>query len=183
MGQEKAPQCRAAWQQFLTEIIVIDVAPDGREERGVSVDGEPVPQPDGRVRQGGGGQAGRGRHGRGLQSDASRSASHYLDCLKSKTCHNILSIINSFVSSNQSSLRYHAPLDRSTPAFCFFTRPNATGSQPDLWVASILSFQLKASHTTHATQCNLRNTSSKSHFFLHVGANSCPKMSSLNLHV
>ena len=70
MGQKKAPQCRTGWQQFFTETKIIDNAPDGREERGVSVDEESVPQPDGGVREGGGGQAGQGRHGRGFQSDA-----------------------------------------------------------------------------------------------------------------
>ena len=43
----------------------------------MSVDGDSVPQPDGGVRQGGGGQAGRGRHGGGFQSDA--PAEHYLE--------------------------------------------------------------------------------------------------------
>ena len=107
----------------------------------MSVDGESVPQPDGRVRQGGGGQAGRGRHGRGLQSDASRSASHYLDCLKSKTCHNILSIINSFVSSNQSSLRYHVPLEI-----------------PILSISTEVAMQLTETHTTQATQYKSHNS-------------------------
>ena len=56
MVQQQAPQCGAEWQQFLTEAKIIGNAPDCRQERGVSVDGESVPQPDGRVRQGEGGQ-------------------------------------------------------------------------------------------------------------------------------
>ena len=61
----------------------------------MSVDGESVSQPDGRVRQGERGQAGRGRKGRGLQSYV--PAGHDLDCLKLKTWYNIVSIVNNLL--------------------------------------------------------------------------------------
>ena len=87
MAQEQAPQCRAEWWQFLTEAKILGCPPDCCQERGVSVDGESVPQPDGRVRQGGRGQARRGRQGRGLQSYV--PAGHNLDFLKSKTRYDV----------------------------------------------------------------------------------------------
>ena len=44
-----------------------------------------------------------------------------------------------------------------TSTFCFFTHVNTTVSQQSLWIASIVSMQLKGAQTTHASQLNSRN--------------------------